>query len=702
MKKMNRKIAVFGMTAMLLATAVNAAGNVRYKDRMFEVKKTSDVVYATDVPQLKSLHSLATTIKKYSKLGIKSGLDVYFYANETETEPVDLKMDIYTPKGDVAKKRAAVIVAHGGAMISGAKIDTTQKSVAYCDSLAARGFVAASIDYRLGVTVTGDFSLKVFLKKGTNQKLTVDSANYARAVYRGVQDLNAAVRYMRKNADKLGIDPKRIYLLGNSSGAILSIENIYANSKDDFPSYMEYDDVPNLGGLNDFGEQDVDAHANGGVLLWGAIHDPKVIKHNRTPVFLVHGDADETVLFKKGRPLQSYSVKDILPETYAERLSMKIETPTLYGSYVIDSALTVNNGKKSRPETYFVDDANHEFYDKADYTEKVQTKVFDFLYKLATENKIVYTTAAITIGEDDNGKYHAVVDGEYDGTDSVKVSENFDVEDVVFDREFSLSGLSTVTLPFSVDSINVHGAKQFLRFVGVKPNAAGVNEVWIERVWCDLPALLEDIDDDMGLSADQKEKMATNVTKMCNSIPNKLFAYTPYIVQLKDNSLSFSNAVRVEKTKASADTVIGNWIFRGTLAAKVWYEGHPEFGYAYGYSATEYDQIKVGKFAKAGKNASIGLLRSYLLYSQKAAAVLGLSKILDNISSENLPTNVDVVIVDNDGYGHESRTVIGRFNTRTGEFKALRSVDRSYDLKGRVVGNESRNAKGAYYGKKRN
>ena len=689
----NRKTAVALMTIAAFATA---SESVRYKDRLFDVEKTSNVVYATDVPQLKTLHSLAKTLTTY---GSQS---VYFYANETDTKPVDLKMDIYTPKGDVAKKRAAVIVAHGGAMISGAKDHTTQKSVAYCDSLAARGFVAASIDYRLGVTVTGDFSLKVFLKKGTNQKLTVDSANYARAVYRGVQDLNAAVRYMRKNADKYGIDPKRIYLLGNSSGAILSIENIYANSKDDFPSYMEYKGVPSLGGLNDFGEQNVDAHANGGVLLWGAIHDPKAIKHNRTPVLLVHGEADETVLFKKGRPLQSYSVKDILPETYAERLSIKIETPTLYGSYVVDSALTVNNGKKSRPETYFVDDANHEFYNKEDYTEEVQTRAFNFLYKLATENKIVYTTAAITISEDDNGKYHAVVDGEYDGTDSVKVSENFDVEDVVFDREFSLSGLSTVTLPFSVDSINVHGAKQFLRFVGVKPNAAGVNEVWIERVWCDLPALLEDIDDDMGLSADQKEKMATNVTKMCNSIPNKLFAYTPYIVQLKDNSLSFSNAVRVEKTKASADTVIGNWIFRGTLAAKVWYEGHPELGYAYGYSGTEYDQIKVGKFAKAGINASVGLLRSYLLYSQKASAVLGLSKILDNISSENLPTNMDVVIVDNDGYGHESRTVIGRFNTRTGEFKALHSVDRSYDLKGRIVGNESRNAKGAYYGKKRN
>ena len=104
------------------------------------------------------------------------------------------------------------------------------------------------------------------MKKGSSQELKVDSADYARAVYRGVQDINAAVRYMRKHAEDYGIDPKRIYVLGNSSGAILAMENIYANSKDDFPSYMEYKGVPSLGGLNDFGEQDVDAHANGGVV----------------------------------------------------------------------------------------------------------------------------------------------------------------------------------------------------------------------------------------------------------------------------------------------------------------------------------------------------------------------------------------------------------------------------------------------------
>ena len=697
MKKMNRKIAVFGMTAMLLATAVNAAGNVRYKDRMFEVKKTSDVVYATDVPQLKSLHSLATTIKKYSKLGIKSGLDVYFYANETDTEPVDLKMDIYTPKGDVAKKRAAVIVAHGGAMISGAKIDTTQKSVAYCDSLAARGFVAASIDYRLGVTVTGDFSLKVFLKKGTNQKLTVDSANYARAVYRGVQDLNAAVRYMRKNADKLGIDPKRIYLLGNSSGAILSIENIYANSKDDFPSYMEYKGVPSLGGLNDFGEQDVDAHANGGVFLWGGVHNLNVLGHNKTPVLLVHGEDDETVLFKTGRPLQTYAVTDALPKTYAERLSVQLETPTLYGSYVIDSALAVNNGKKARPETYFVENAEHEFYDKADYTKEVQTKVFDFLYKLAAGNKIVYSTAAITITEDDDGKYHAIIDGDYNGTGVVSVDKKINVKDVVLERTFNTSGYSTIMLPFAINGSKVSGVKQFLKFNGVLPNANGVKEVHVKRAWCNYDVVSQDIDN-MNISEEQKKKAKT-ACKNVSGTDIVLSAYMPYILQMNGTSISFDGAVTLEKSKNPADTLVGKWLFRGTLTPKKWTYGDIEWDRAYGYTGTAKDGINIGDFVKAGNGTSIGVLHSYLLYSPEsnASKVRGLSMALENRSLDSLPTNMDVVI-DDDDLGEQNRTVIGVLNTQTGEFRDLRLEKRTFDLKGRFVGT-GRKAMGVYIGR---
>lgn len=360
-------------TAILALTATVNAEGTRYKDRLFDVTKESDVTYASKVPALSSLHSIA-------KITFNFEDSLFFYTNENDVELKSMKMDIYSPKGDKEKKRAAVIVTHGGAMVAGSKSDYKQISITYCDSLAARGFVAASIDHRRGVTLTGP-----------SNSLRIDSINFARAVYRGTQDINAAVRYMRKNADKYGIDPNRIYLVGNSSGAILSIENLYTSSEEDFPSYVNNGDVPDLGPLNLYGEQDVNFHANGGVLLWGATHNPKTINNSKVPVFLIHGTTDPTVPYKTGYPLQNAEsiVKRNIPEEYApiaKAISFKVEAPTLYGSYVIDSILNVN---KVEHETYFVTGTSHELYDELQFEEPIRTKTFNFLYKLATSEPVL-------------------------------------------------------------------------------------------------------------------------------------------------------------------------------------------------------------------------------------------------------------------------------------------------------------------------
>jgi hypothetical protein len=60
------------------------------------------------------------------------------------------------------------------------------------------------------------------------------------------------------------------------------------------------------------------------------------------------------------------------------------------------------------------------------------------------------------------------------------------------------------------------------------------------------------------------------------------------------------------------------------------------------------------------------------------------------------------IVIDNgdgDDEDAEHTTVIGQFNTRTGEIKMI--YDRGkFDLKGRRVNSEKQNARGAYYGKK--
>lgn len=380
-------------TALFLACAVAFVGAAeRYKDRMFDVSVKRDVTYASNVKHLKTLNSISTAIITYAMLN--DGMPVYLYDNETDLTEVSLKMDIYQPKNDSEKKRPAVLVMHGGAFAAGSKNDYDQHTVTYCDSLAARGFVTAAVQYRLGITAV--------IK---DKALTIDSLDFSRTVYRGIQDIRAAVRYFRANADELGIDPNRIYLIGNSAGAILSLENIYMDKESEIPPAAK--NAPDLGGLDAYGVQGYGSQANAVAALWGAVHDPKIIEDVKKPVLLVHGKADSTVVWKTGRPLSNIAavLENLMPSMAASvgAMAFHVATPTLYGSYVIDSVLTANNVEH---DTYFVEGQPHEFYDYEDYDVKVQKKVFDFLYDLtqkpASADRIVVALvkpSALRMGE---------------------------------------------------------------------------------------------------------------------------------------------------------------------------------------------------------------------------------------------------------------------------------------------------------------
>ena len=713
-------ITLFAVTA--LATAANAECE-RYKNCNFDVEVSAEPeVYAENVPQPKIQHNLALTAAAF-------GQNISFYASEYPTDNVNLTMDIYKPIEEGVSNRAAVIVAHGGSFVAGAKDDKDQKSIAYCDLLATRGFVAVSIDYRLGVTVQGDLPaptpgatgigalmpLLVSINQGATYNLTIDEVDYARAVYRGVQDINAAVRYLRANATKYGIDPERIYVLGNSAGAILAIENIYTNSKEDFPkeSYEEKkngDDIirPGLGELNAFGVDDdynglcdncdIDAHANGAVALWGATHNPKTLRYNKTPIFLAHGEADETVYFGTGKPMSNFDIMDLIPDEYVEmassllegKLSLTIGAPVLYGSYVIDSALTANNGSKKKPETYFVEGQKHEFYNKEAYTEEVQSRVFDFLYKLATSDKVLHALAGVTIARanDNPDSVYAVIDGSYDGTDVVNIPSDINVASVSFNREFTPLRYSTMTLPFSVETDNVNGLEAVLRYNGIGKDKNGNDAVKMKVVW-----------------ATGDWVIANDIRNAQNQLmeygPTDLKANTPYLVQMNAKTFSVNSGINdpitlKETPTTETDVSADGWSFRGTWQYKKWKEGDPELGNAYGYAASPSDKIKVGDFVRVGEGAWITPMRAYLvkdnLQGVRANGAYA-------IRSSELP-EIMSVIVDNDDANEEHTTVIGHFNTRTGEFRMNNAGARTYDLKGRYVGDKANKARGAYYGKK--
>ncbi len=122
-----------------------------------------------------------------------------------------LALDVYRPADD--RVRPAVLLVHGGGWISG---DRTMER-AFAKRLAALGWVAVPVSYRLGVP--GRFPAPV-------------------------QDLRAAVRWLRRHAAEQGIDPARIAVAGGSAGGTLAAMLGAANGDPCF------DEVPATDGVS--------------------------------------------------------------------------------------------------------------------------------------------------------------------------------------------------------------------------------------------------------------------------------------------------------------------------------------------------------------------------------------------------------------------------------------------------------------------
>lgn len=101
-----------------------------------------------------------------------------------------LEMDIYRPK-DFWGELPAVVCIHGGGWANGNR--TSHEKVA--QSLAVRGYVAATISYRL----SGELPFPA-----------------------AIHDCKAAVRFLRAHAKEFGIDPEHIGAIGLSAGGHLT------------------------------------------------------------------------------------------------------------------------------------------------------------------------------------------------------------------------------------------------------------------------------------------------------------------------------------------------------------------------------------------------------------------------------------------------------------------------------------------------
>ena len=158
--------------------------------------------------------------KKYSYdslLNIVYGTAIDF--NGTEDT---LKMDLYLPRCDdpaQLSKKPLMVWIHGGAFLAGDRKDASITRM--CKQFARRGYVTASIEYRLGFV--SDDAAWTCNFPNYSCVFASDSAEWIRAWYRGVQDAKGAVRYLVNRHAQYRIDPDNIFVAGESAGSLIAL-----------------------------------------------------------------------------------------------------------------------------------------------------------------------------------------------------------------------------------------------------------------------------------------------------------------------------------------------------------------------------------------------------------------------------------------------------------------------------------------------
>ena len=209
--------------------------------------------------------------------------DITYVTRDT----LPLKLDIYLPPGhNTTEARPAILMIHGGGWQQGSRKDIA--SIA--NGCALAGFISVAVDYRLVTATANKFPAQL-------------------------DDVQTAVRWLRANASRFGIDPNKIGAWGQSAGghlaALLGTEDTRDNSDKALASFSSrVQAVVDLSGptlflhapetnltqqaialvTNFLGNRPEDA-IDLATLASPALH----IDNKTAPMFIVHGTADPLV-----------------------------------------------------------------------------------------------------------------------------------------------------------------------------------------------------------------------------------------------------------------------------------------------------------------------------------------------------------------------------------------------------------------------
>lgn len=182
------------------------------------------------------------------------------------TAPAALRLDLFEPTGDTASNRPVIVLIHGGGFFTGNRNDANIVELAR--RLARRGFVTASISYRLR----------------TEAQVAADPTGTIRDA---VDDGKAAIRWLRSQASTYRLDVTRFAVGGASAGGFTALG----------VAYLEGEGNSGTPG----GSSAVRAVAS----FWGGMASVSELEAGEAPVFLVHGTADATVPYSQATSIQA-------------------------------------------------------------------------------------------------------------------------------------------------------------------------------------------------------------------------------------------------------------------------------------------------------------------------------------------------------------------------------------------------------------
>jgi acetyl esterase/lipase len=239
-----------------------------------------------------------------------------------------LLLDLYEPVHKTGLVPGLIFI-HGGAW-KGGKREIYRN---YCAYFASRGWVTATIDYRL-------------LPEGKAREQ--------------VADCKAAVRWMRANAARFGIDPDRLAVLGGSAGGHLSLMIGYTSALSELegeggnpgvgsevaavvdlygPTDLTTEEARQIGFVREFMGTDPGKDLTPWKLMSPLFH----VSSNCPPTLILHGTIDTTVEVAHGDWLNERLAAAGVPHEY-ERIDGWPHT--------MDLARPVNNYFKRRIETF--------------------------------------------------------------------------------------------------------------------------------------------------------------------------------------------------------------------------------------------------------------------------------------------------------------------------------------------------------------